>query len=701
MVTKRTNLNNKCGGLEPGDARRPIRHMDPDLDSYPGWLDAEPQDPASGGSASGPPTAPAAPKKTKAQHPHPQLVQRTTRATAPIEGPSHALITHPAQPHMIPTIPTTAPIPPTPASWTMPSVAVAGANGETYIYRPWQPEELKDIARHLPDPVQDGPHFGVEFELFCRQYRPSAYEWRRLLAHRMKPSDMAKIEPVLATCQASATRVMYEDNIDYLRELKALTKALADSFPPHRDMRKVDGCRQGTEETLDCYLERLQALFERHSALAKGSTEYKVHLCHAIMRGIRDDVAEGVRTCYVRDLTHPAASESTTAGGSATGSPGASGVPAQEEGQEDLSSSQFVCETVIRSMALEEAPEPRPVPHPRAEGPGATGATGATVSAQGPSSSALKGLKSPGTSPSKPPAPLQVLCVPSTAAKGPYCAQAPRSVPTHLQASATAADEGGQYSMKSLCVAPAQGPQRGDRPRSRSSSTSSEDYIIILPDCFDTSRPLGDSMYSSALSQPGDIPAITAPEPDPSPDPDLSSDHPPSSASEPSPSSTATESSAHDMLCTSQTLEQEPLTPEVVAPPLAHRPESPGAGDPPAAEGSPAPETPHDEKDHDDTGGDPAEPEHEASEEDHRGQGLTGGLVKGALSVAASAYKALFTGQGSPQPPVDPSSLDTMLDVLQEMGFRERALNQRLLLKHNYNLLDVVNELVHLTEPDY
>lgn len=34
-----------------------------------------------------------------------------------------------------------------------------------------------------------------------------------------------------------------------------------------------------------------------------------------------------------------------------------------------------------------------------------------------------------------------------------------------------------------------------DGSRSRSSSTSSEDYIIILPDCFDTSRPLGESMY--------------------------------------------------------------------------------------------------------------------------------------------------------------------------------------------------------------
>lgn len=31
-----------------------------------------------------------------------------------------------------------------------------------------------------------------------------------------------------------------------------------------------------------------------------------------------------------------------------------------------------------------------------------------------------------------------------------------------------------------------------------------------------------------------------------------------------------------------------------------------------------------------------------------RHPGITGGLVKGALSVAASAYKALFTGQPGP-----------------------------------------------------
>uniref|UniRef100_A0A3Q0SRA1 NBR1 autophagy cargo receptor b n=1 Tax=Amphilophus citrinellus TaxID=61819 RepID=A0A3Q0SRA1_AMPCI len=116
-------------------------------------------------------------------------------------------------------------------------------------------------------------------------------------------------------------------------------------------------------------------------------------------------------------------------------------------------------------------------------------------------------------------------------------------------------------------------------------------------------------------------------------------------------------SSANDMLCTSQTLDDEPLTPEVVAPPKASV--------------------------------------------TSRQQGITGGLVKGALSVAASAYKALFTGQGPTQPPVDASTQDTMMAVLVEMGFADRSLNQRLLKKHNYNLLDVVNELVQMTDNDW
>lgn len=80
------------------------------------------------------------------------------------------------------------------------------------------------------------------------------------------------------------------------------------------------------------------------------------------------------------------------------------------------------------------------------------------------------------------------------------------------------------------------------------SSASSEDYIIILPECFDTSRPLGESMYSSALSQPSLERAIDA-------EMEMVI---PEGESQPQ------VHNINDILTTSQTLDAVPLTPEIV-----------------------------------------------------------------------------------------------------------------------------------------
>uniref|UniRef100_A0A669CA27 NBR1 autophagy cargo receptor b n=1 Tax=Oreochromis niloticus TaxID=8128 RepID=A0A669CA27_ORENI len=257
----------------------------------------------------------------------------------------------------------------------------------------------------------------------------------------------------------------------------------------------------------------------------------------------------------------------------------------QEEGEDDISGTQFVCETVIRSMTLEEAPDHIP---------------------------------------------LRGSFTPSVCFLGLITGEAEES------------------HMESICVESRVREKQEEEEkrgvmRSRSSSTSSEDYIIILPDCFDTSRPLGESMYRYEPEREADEVDEAAP------GMELSG-----------------ASSANDMLCTSQTLDDEPLTPEVVTPPKAVvTSQTKGLTLQMFAL--------------------------------LRQQGLTGGLVKGALSVAASAYKALFTGQG----PTQVTHLDTMMAVLVEMGFADRPLNQRLLKKHNYSLLDVVNELVQMTDNDW
>ncbi|XP_069338749.1 next to BRCA1 gene 1 protein isoform X4 [Eulemur rufifrons] len=237
------------------------------------------------------------------------------------------------------------------------------------------------------------------------------------------------------------------------------------------------------------------------------------------------------------------------------------------------------------------------------------------------------------------------------------------------------------------------------------SSASSEDYIIILPECFDTSRPLGDSMYSSALSQPGlERGAEAEPGVEAGPEPAETGERLPGGENQPQ------EHSVSDILTTSQTLETVPLIPEVVGlpPPLPRSPPcvqhhgSPGVDLPVT--------TPDVSSVSDQSRGEPRgssglvnsrQKSYDHSRHYH-GSGIAGGLVKGALSVAASAYKALFAGPPvTAQPIVSEDQTAALMAHLFEMGFCDRQLNLRLLKKHNYNILQVVTELLQVNNNDW
>uniref|UniRef100_G1KNQ0 Next to BRCA1 gene 1 protein n=1 Tax=Anolis carolinensis TaxID=28377 RepID=G1KNQ0_ANOCA len=84
-----------------------------------------------------------------------------------------------------------------------------------------------------------------------------------------------------------------------------------------------------------------------------------------------------------------------------------------------------------------------------------------------------------------------------------------------------------------------------------------------------------------------------------------------------------------------------------------------------------------------------------------QGNSIAGGLVKGALSVAASAYKALFAGPPSLDQVNSWDHMATFLANLSEMGFRDRHLNLRLLRKHNCDMAQVVTELLQLSHSDW
>ncbi|XP_005531547.1 PREDICTED: next to BRCA1 gene 1 protein isoform X1 [Pseudopodoces humilis] len=348
----------------------------------------------------------------------------------------------------------------------------------------------------------------------------------------------------------------------------------------------------------------------------------------------------------------------------------------QEEGEEDMSGTQFVCETVIRSLTLDAAPDHKP---PQKNPKNSLQALQDTFSCN------MINEESP------------MINTNSTSKKE---AKIHQSEPVTENSS-------GDLPLSDESRSPSSGTGNCDEEeddkddvQSQCSSASSEDYIIILPECFDTSRPLGDSMYSSALSQPGL-----------------------EKAGEPETVAENTEGGSQpqiqrvsDTLTTSPTLAAGPLTPGTVdSLPQAQRNLSSLQNSIFQEPNTPASENissaPHDQIQREDPSGeDNHGPGSSAfltkfSENPRYPQGssIAGELMKGALSVAASAYKALFAGPPiiEQQPAAPEEQTATLLSSLCEMGFCDRQLNLRLLKKHNNNMIEVVTELLHISNRDW
>lgn len=356
---------------------------------------------------------------------------------------------------------------------------------------------------------------------------------------------------------------------------------------------------------------------------------------------------------------------------------------AQEEGEEDISSTQFVCETVMRSLTLDAAPDH--IPPQRKKDLHCSLQTlsdsfsYSVKSEEGLQTKSINVLKT--SEPQEEPSAHSTKENELVVSEKIEMPSESNGSDEHSNSHAEDIDDGDDNSK--------------DEVQSQGSSASSEDYFIILPECFDTSRPLAESMYSSAMSQSEIEKGETGK--------DLTDDD-----------TSETRLQVHninDILTTSQTLDAVPLMPQVVClPPQLQschtelQNSKQPTHDSAAAERSDSTANQIKEEPTDDYFNEPAGPVKPKIYEHSRpnGSSIAGGLVKGAFSVAASAYKALFAGQPVPtQPPGSEDQTATMIAILFEMGFCDRQLNQRLLKKHNYNLMEVVTELIQINDNDW
>ncbi|XP_033975088.1 NBR1 autophagy cargo receptor a isoform X1 [Trematomus bernacchii] len=438
----------------------------------------------------------------------------------------------------------------------------------------------------------------------------------------------------------------------------------------------------------------------------------------------------------------------------------------EEDREEEISGAQFLCETVIRSLTLEEAPDHRPLRRaqhsshkPQVVSRGTSFCLERVVEAEQTTETVQEGSEeicAVRLESSALPVNTGLNQITEEEETRPVLLE-PANENLHTSSHHDIENEeviDDMQNMAEIQEEKEEGGTKGEDWEEVSSQTSSvsscDDYIIVLPDCFDTSRPLGESMYSSAMSQPDPAPPAAAADDVTPADPDALQEEEEEEDSNSEPDDVAPlrerqeavdaedlsvntwpppvpvpHSSVNQMLCASQTLDAVTLTPVVVPPPVLPDPLLPPptlysprsealylAEDPspPACD----PYEPHQPRVHLNVSSGLSRSAGSASSAfetynprpsnalQPRGQGgITEGLVKGALSVAASAYKALFTGPNcSIQRGIDPATRQdpSLMAMLLEMGFRDQRLNQRLLRKHGYSLLHTVNELVQIAE---
>ncbi|XP_059992019.1 next to BRCA1 gene 1 protein isoform X1 [Lagenorhynchus albirostris] len=352
----------------------------------------------------------------------------------------------------------------------------------------------------------------------------------------------------------------------------------------------------------------------------------------------------------------------------------AENISSVEEAEDDLSGTQFVCETVIRSLTLDAAPDHKPPCRQK---------------------STHRAEFQLHTTEEQQPVVLPGFCSKESSLK---------FAPPEEGPLGDEREEIVRIVEEEAVMEEEEEDELRDEVQSQSSA-SSEDYIIILPECFDTSRPLGDSMYSSALSQPGlERGAEGEPGVEAGQEPVEAGERPPGGENQPQ------GHSINDILMTSQTLDTVPLTPEVVgpsprlprSPPYAQHHGSPGVDLPVTVpEVFSVPDQSRGEL-RGSSGLVNSRQKSSDHSRHHHGSSIAGGLVKGALSVAASAYKALFAGPPvTAQPIVSEDQTAALMSHLFEMGFCDRQLNLRLLKKHNYNILQVVTELLQINNDDW
>ncbi|XP_028980086.2 uncharacterized protein LOC114840501 [Esox lucius] len=135
-----------------------------------------------------------------------------------------------------------------------------------FVYRPWSPADLKDVAASLPNPeLEGGEEFNRVFLQMLEQYRPNIVEIEMVM---MKALQL-RWGRVKGDWPVQNGPYNWGAGSQYRITIMALCGRIGAFFPRRMNWEKISDCKQKPGERVTDYRNRLEKEFEIHSGMGR------------------------------------------------------------------------------------------------------------------------------------------------------------------------------------------------------------------------------------------------------------------------------------------------------------------------------------------------------------------------------------------------------------------------------------------------
>ncbi|MEQ2190146.1 hypothetical protein GOODEAATRI_032770, partial [Goodea atripinnis] len=158
-----------------------------------------------------------------------------------------------------------------------------------------------------------GEVFSTSFSDFCKEYRLTGAEIRRILTRKMTASDITKIHNQLPVPNLRLKHKDWDNisNMEYRNAVTVLAVAIKTDFPRKINMTSIYACKQKVDEDINDFITRVIEAVTKYSGIetpTEVGTEagvWETLVCDAVIKAMLPHLAQHLKGADVGWADHP------------------------------------------------------------------------------------------------------------------------------------------------------------------------------------------------------------------------------------------------------------------------------------------------------------------------------------------------------------------------------------------------------------